>query len=467
MTGPARTLSLVAVLVVVLCLLPAAMASLRVEETLASQFAAFKQRHGKVYGSAAEEAFRLGVFKENLLFARLHAAANPHASFAVTPFSDLTREEFRSRYHNAAAHFAAAQKRVRVPVEVEVEVGGPPAAVDWRARGAVTAIKDQGNCSSCWAFSTIGNIEGQWHLAGNPLTGLSEQMLVSCDNADNGCDGGLMDSAFDWIVEQNNGSVYTEASYSYVSGGGDSQTCDMSDHVVGAVISGHVDLPQDEDKMAAWLAVNGPLAIAVDATSFMSYTGGVLTNCVSDQLDHGVVLVGYNDSSNPPYWIIKNSWGADWGEEGYIRIQKGTNQCLVKNYACSAVVGGPAPTPNPSTTTTTTSAPGPSLLVQQLCSGPGCTTGCVNSSFPTGQCVHFGRVSAILTCDATSAVEKLFPLSTDCTGPSLPVSVPLNKCLSFFIGSVEFFCVSSATARPIEVDKLSRYQPYQGSHRRL
>nr|prf Cys protease:ISOTYPE=2 [Trypanosoma rangeli] len=467
MTGPARTLSLVAVLVVVLCLLPAAMASLRVEETLASQFAAFKQRHGKVYGSAAEEAFRLGVFKENLLFARLHAAANPHASFGVTPFSDLTREEFRSRYHNAAAHFAAAQKRVRVPVEVEVEVGGAPAAVDWRARGAVTAIKDQGGCGSCWAFSTIGNIEGQWHLAGNPLTGLSEQMLVSCDNADNGCDGGLMDSAFDWIVGQNNGSVYTEASYSYVSGGGDSQTCNMSSHVVGAVISGHVDLPQDEDKMAAWLAVNGPLAIAVDATSFMSYTGGVLTNCVSDQLDHGVVLVGYNDSSNPPYWIIKNSWGADWGEEGYIRIQKGTNQCLVKNYACSAVVGGPAPTPNPSTTTTTTSAPGPSLLVQQLCSGPGCTTGCVNSSFPTGQCVHFGRVSAILTCDATSAVEKLFPLSTDCTGPSLPVSVPLNKCLSFFIGSVEFFCVSSATARPIEVDKLSRYQPYQGSHRRL
>ncbi|RNF26335.1 cathepsin L-like protein, partial [Trypanosoma conorhini] len=113
MTGSARTLLLVAVLVAVLCFVPAARASLQARETLASQFAAFKQRHGKVYGSAAEEAFRLGVFKENLFLARLHAAANPHATFGVTPFSDLTREEFRSRYHNAAAHFAAARGRAR------------------------------------------------------------------------------------------------------------------------------------------------------------------------------------------------------------------------------------------------------------------------------------------------------------------------------------------------------------------
>ncbi|KAF8296336.1 hypothetical protein TcBrA4_0067850 [Trypanosoma cruzi] len=167
---------------------PAATASLHAEETLASQFAEFKQKHGRVYGSAAEEAFRLSVFRANLFLARLHAAANPHATFGVTPFSDLTREEFRSRYHNGAAHFAAAQERARVPVDVEVV--GAPAAKDWREEGAVTAVKNQGICGSCWAFAAIGNIEGQWFLAGNPLTRLSEQMLVSCDNTNSGCGGG-------------------------------------------------------------------------------------------------------------------------------------------------------------------------------------------------------------------------------------------------------------------------------------
>ncbi|KAF8296331.1 hypothetical protein TcBrA4_0068200 [Trypanosoma cruzi] len=186
-------------------------------------------------------------------------AANPHATFGVTPFSDLTREEFRSRYHNGAAHFAAAQERARVPVNVEVV--GAPAAVDWRARGAVTAVKDQGQCGSCWAFSAIGNVECQWFLAGHPLTNLSEQMLVSCDKTDSGCGGGLMNNAFEWIVQENNGAVYTEDSYPYASGEGISPPCTTSGHTVGATITGHVELPQDEAQIAAWLAVNGPVAV--------------------------------------------------------------------------------------------------------------------------------------------------------------------------------------------------------------
>ncbi|RNC59775.1 cysteine peptidase [Trypanosoma cruzi] len=165
-------------------------------------------------------------------------------------------------------------------------------------------------------------------------------MLVSCDKTDSGCSGGLMNNAFEWIVQENNGAVYTEDSYPYASGEGISPPCTTSGHTVGATITGHVELPQDEAQIAAWLAVNGPVAVAVDASSWMTYTGGVMTSCVSEQLDHGVLLVGYNDSAAVPYWIIKNSWTTQWGEEGYIRIAKGLNQCLVKEEASSAAKHG-------------------------------------------------------------------------------------------------------------------------------
>ncbi|EKF27064.1 cysteine peptidase, partial [Trypanosoma cruzi marinkellei] len=225
------------------------------EETLASLFAEFKQKHGRVYKSTAEEAFRLSVFRANLFLARLHAAANPHATFGVTPFSDLTREEFRYRYQNGAAHFAAAQERARVPVNVEVV--GAPEAVDWRARGAVTAVKDQGDCGSCWAFSAIGNVEGQWFLAGNPLTRLSEQMLVSCDKTNDSCDGGSQLKAFKWIVEQNNGTVYTEKSYPYRSCNGRTPPCIKFRRKVGATITDYFSVKKNETKVAIALAAYG------------------------------------------------------------------------------------------------------------------------------------------------------------------------------------------------------------------
>ncbi|KEG05488.1 cathepsin L-like protein [Trypanosoma grayi] len=265
-------------------------------------------------------------------------------------------------------------------------------------------------------------------------------MLVSCDTTDAGCNGGLMDDAFTWIIQDHNGTVDTEASYPYVSGAGYSPKCRTASHEFGAAISGYNDLPNDEDKMAAWLAVHGPIAIAVDATSFQFYMGGVLTNCISEQLDHGVLLVGYDDSNSPPYWIIKNSWGTSWGEEGYIRIEKGKNQCLVNEYPTSSVVGGPAP----STTTTTTSAPGPSpsYFVQMSCDDGACRVACKNDTFRTNQCLQVsGGGSAIVTCGSTTLTEEIFLLSSSCSGPSIQSNVPLNKCLQSFSGYVEYRCV--------------------------
>ncbi|EKF28211.1 cysteine peptidase, putative, partial [Trypanosoma cruzi marinkellei] len=255
-------------------------------------------------------------------------------------------------------------------------------------------------------------------------------MLVSCDKTDTGCSGGLMNDAFEWIVQENNGAVYTEESYPYASGEGISPPCTTSGHTVGAMITGHVELPQDEAQIAAWLAANGPVAVAVDATSWMTYTGGVMTSCVSEQLDHGVLLVGYNDSAPVPYWIIKNSWTTLWGEEGYIRIAKGSNQCLVKEEASSAVVGSPGPTPRanhhdnhkcPRTV--------PIHFVQMSCTDAACSVGCENATFPTGQCLlTTSGGSAIATCNAETLTEEVFFTSTHCSGPSVRSSVPLNKC---------------------------------------
>ncbi|AAZ11659.1 cysteine peptidase precursor [Trypanosoma brucei brucei TREU927] len=437
----------VVLLAMAACLASVALGSLHVEESLEMRFAAFKKKYGKVYKDAKEEAFRFRAFEENMEQAKIQAAANPYATFGVTPFSDMTREEFRARYRNGASYFAAAQKRLRKTVNVTT--GRAPAAVDWREKGAVTPVKDQGQCGSCWAFSTIGNIEGQWQVAGNPLVSLSEQMLVSCDTIDSGCNGGLMDNAFNWIVNSNGGNVFTEASYPYVSGNGEQPQCQMNGHEIGAAITDHVDLPQDEDAIAAYLAENGPLAIAVDATSFMDYNGGILTSCTSEQLDHGVLLVGYNDNSNPPYWIIKNSWSNMWGEDGYIRIEKGTNQCLMNQAVSSAVVGGPTPPPPP--------PPPPSAtFTQDFCEGKGCTKGCSHATFPTGECVQTTGVgSVIATCGASNLTQIIYPLSRSCSGPSVPITVPLDKCIPILIGSVEYHCSTNPPT------KAARLVPHQ------
>lgn len=301
----------------------------------------FKATYGKKYASVSEERARFANFVRNLEIATQRQRENPLATFGVNKFSDQSPEEFKSR-HNAERYYSkrrvANVPNVYTDVEAKAIIAATNGAVDWRSKGAVTGVKDQQQCGSCWAFSTTGNIEGQWQIAGHALTSLSEQELVSCDTNDDGCGGGLMDNAFNWLVSAKQGQIVTEASYPYTSGGGNSGTCNLNNKVVGATIKGHQDIPHDETQMAAWLTQHGPIAIAVDATSFQSYTGGILTNCISNQLDHGVLLVGFGAAGTTNYWIIKNSWGTSWGESGYIRVKQGSNQCLITSYPCSANV---------------------------------------------------------------------------------------------------------------------------------
>lgn len=294
----------------------------------------FKNDHKKQYTSLAEENRRYAVFTANMLkAARFEKEETRGAQFGINVYADLTEEEFKV-YHS----LKVVPKPSPAPMYTAEQVKAANTTQDWRSHGAVTQVKDQGQCGSCWSFSTTGGIEGQWALAGNALTSVSEQELVSCDNVDQGCNGGLMDDALQWLISNHNGDIVTEASYPYTSGNGDSGTCkSLTGLPVGATISSYKDIAHDEDQMKAFVSANGPVSIAVDATKWQTYTSGILSNCCFlgfCTLDHGVLIVGYGAD----YWIIKNSWASTWGESGYIRVAYGSNQCGLNESPVAPIV---------------------------------------------------------------------------------------------------------------------------------
>ncbi|KAJ9470061.1 Cysteine proteinase [Diplonema papillatum] len=291
----------------------------------------FKSTYNKKY-TAAEESIRKAVHLMNMLEAAELEKRNPMAQFGNSPFADLTKEEFKV-YHSLQIPMTKKAPVAPMFTAEEVAAADP---VDWRTKGAVTQVKNQGQCGSCWSFSTTGNTEGQWQIAGNTLTSLSEQMFVSCDTVDQGCNGGLMDSAWGWVISAHEGKMVTEAAYPYTSGEGVTGTCKWSASMaVGATVKGHTDIAHNEEQMATWVSTHGPLSIAVDASAgWQNYQGGILSTCFGRSIDHGVLIVGYTND----YWIVKNSWGPSWGESGYIRLLFGTNQCDITSTPCSATV---------------------------------------------------------------------------------------------------------------------------------
>ena len=309
-----------------------------VEENYPLLWEAFKAEHGKTY-AAREEGLRAAIFKRNMLHAAELEAAHPGAQFGATKFADLTAEEFKV-YHSLSVEAEEVVHTHFSETELLQAQGG---SKDWREEAAVTQVKNQGQCGSCWSFSTTGGIEGANALATGSLTSVSEQELVSCDKVDQGCNGGLMQNAFEWLVSNKQGAIVTEASYPYTSGAGVRGACKSVEGLpVGATIKSYKFVSQSastEDQMAAYLLKNGPVSIAVDAqTGFLGmawqlYKGGVLSGkgCAGTALDHGVLAVGVTDD----YWIVKNSWGATWGEAGYIRLARGVNCC---GLATNAVV---------------------------------------------------------------------------------------------------------------------------------
>jgi len=306
----------------------------------------WKVDYQRKYASAEEDSARFAIFKENVNKVNRLNRESPGTKFALNKFADLSSEEFKKYYLNSQAPSADAAWPI-APKCSEAEVKANPDSYDWRDHGAVTEVKDQGQCGSCWAFSTTGNVEGQWFLAGNTLIELSEQNLVDCDHecmqyqgeqvCDQGCDGGLMPNAFSYIMKN---GIESESDYSYTGMDG---TCQFNKKKSVAKVSNWTMVSGDETQMATFLVKNGPVAVAVDAEEWQFYWEGVLYIPCGTELDHGVLVVGYGTETDiffeqMPYWIIKNSWGADWGESGYIRIERGVGQCGVNLFPCSAIV---------------------------------------------------------------------------------------------------------------------------------
>lgn len=222
---------------------------------------------------------------------------------------------------------------------VQDDINGLPSSVDWRKHNAVTDVKNQGNCGSCWSFSTTGGLEGIYAISTGQLVSFSEQQLVDCDNVDSGCNGGLMTNAFEWI-EKNNG-LCTEENYPYVSGntgkaGKCQNTCTL---VVKSGISGYAEVKENDKNALMTALAKQPVSVAIQANqpTFQLYKSGVLTGKCGDRLDHGVLAVGYDSSAQEPYWIVKNSWGNTWGEGGYINlamnVDQSSGQCGILSMA--------------------------------------------------------------------------------------------------------------------------------------
>jgi C1A family cysteine protease len=260
------------------------------------------------------------AFADNDDIISTHNAGNSTFTLGHNQFSCLTNEQFVARFLDTtfvprvpgstgnAVHYANASEPLA-------------SSVDWVAKGAVTKPKNQGQCGGCWAFSTTGAMEGAYQIKHGSLKSFSEQELVACDKTDNGCNGGLMDNAFNWLKK--NGGLCTEQSYPYTASAGTRGTCKTScKKVAGTAPSSHKDVSASDSAMMSALN-KGPVSVAIEADKsvFQLYKGGILSNTAcGTKLDHGVLAVGYGSG----YYKVKNSWGASWGEGGYIRMERGS-----------------------------------------------------------------------------------------------------------------------------------------------
>lgn len=288
------------------------------------EFSKFQERFSKKYETFEELATRFEIFSSNLRTIIKHNMDHTqNFTMGVNQFTDLTAEEFKATYVNGRRNANLQSFGCK---SFSSSGTGLPSSVDWRTKGVVNAVRDQGQCGSCWAFATTANAESVWAISSGNLLDLSEEFLVDCASGTGyfnmGCNGGNPDSAFKYMI--NNGQC-SETSYPYKAGttktAGSCQKCTSA----GVSFSSCSDVtPKDQVALAAAVSKQ-PVVIAIEADTryFQSYSSGILdsTSC-GTSLDHAVEIVGYGSENGVDYWIVRNSWSNTWGENGYVRIKK-------------------------------------------------------------------------------------------------------------------------------------------------
>jgi len=306
------------------------------EHLLEKEFYEFKQTHKKNYSTFEEHEKRFEIYKANKIKIQAHNDAKRNWKMAMNQFGDMTGYEFSLYVKRGAGGGYVPKKESERKVQYK-KYNATCSSIDWVDRGMVTPVKNQGQCGSCWSFSVTGAIEGRAAIATGQLASISEQELVDCDHNDSGCNGGLMDFGFEYVMGHK--GLCSEVEYPYTSGTTSKNgacNSDSCDHRFDAITS-YQDVPSKNQEALESALCDGPVSIAIEADQsyFQFYSSGVLdgSGCGAN-LDHGVLLVGMGtDPTYGDYWRVKNSWGTRWGDAGYIRMcrncgmNNGAGQC--------------------------------------------------------------------------------------------------------------------------------------------
>ncbi|KAJ1396447.1 Peptidase C1A, papain C-terminal [Sesbania bispinosa] len=323
----ALTLEKISIATILICLWActshATSRTLYESSSIAKQHDEWMASFGRVYADDAEKARRQQIFKDNLEFIQKHNNQEPNKSYnlSLNSYADLTNKEFLAYYTGALykppTQFGSSKTNNNFAYQ-NVSLSDIESSLDWRKKGAVNEIKDQGRCGSCWAFSAVAAVEGITQIKSGKLISLSEQQLVDCASND-GCGGQFVDKAFEYIAQSQ--GLASEADYQYMGTDG---TCNDGMINPAAQIRSYEDVPKQSEEQLLKAVAKQPVSVTIDASGreFQYYNGGVFSGECGTELNHAVTLIGYGEDSNGKYWLIRNSWGKDWGEGGYMKMQR-------------------------------------------------------------------------------------------------------------------------------------------------